>query len=257
MAEESSADVAKLVEERFPLAERKDHFGVLGLPAEASTPQVQKAYFDLAKMLHPDKFGRHELEELRPQAAKVFSFATEAYELLSDATRRRKYMDQRGSDTPESSSSAPGRRVAEVTKIAYHKGSVMLTKRAYADAERFLRKAVESSPDVARYWRDLGRAIFHNTEQRKDEERLEAARECWERGLELDHADATLHYYMALFWKARGSKGKCRDALQAALYHKPTLVEAKRELRLMEMRRSNKRKGVLSSLFERATRRDR
>jgi molecular chaperone DnaJ len=68
---------------------KRDYYDVLGLDRNASRDEIKKAYRKLAFQYHPDKNpGNKEAEE-------KFKEATEAYEVLSDAEKRRLY-DQYG-----------------------------------------------------------------------------------------------------------------------------------------------------------------
>ena len=63
----------------------RDAYEVLGVPRDADEAQVKKAFRKLARELHPD-VNAHD-----PQAEEKFKEAAEAYEILSDAERRRTY----------------------------------------------------------------------------------------------------------------------------------------------------------------------
>ena len=66
---------------------RYDHYKVLGIPRDADTRTIKRAYREKAKSVHPD-------HNASPRAAEVFNAVAEAYEVLSDPHRRRIY-DQR------------------------------------------------------------------------------------------------------------------------------------------------------------------
>jgi molecular chaperone DnaJ len=63
----------------------RDYYEVLGVPREADEAQIKKAFRRLARELHPD-VNAHD-----PEAEGKFKEAAEAYEVLSDAERRRMY----------------------------------------------------------------------------------------------------------------------------------------------------------------------
>jgi len=63
----------------------RDFYEVLGVDRAASEPEIKKAFRLLARELHPD-VNRHD-----PEAEEKFKEAAEAYEVLSDAERRRTY----------------------------------------------------------------------------------------------------------------------------------------------------------------------
>lgn len=69
----------------------KDYYKVLGVDRKASEDEIRKAYRDLAKQYHPDKNPNNK------QAEERFKEINEAYQVLSDSTKRQHY-DRLGSD---------------------------------------------------------------------------------------------------------------------------------------------------------------
>src|SRR5438876_990418 len=62
-----------------------DYYEVLGIPKTASQDEIKKAFHKLAHKYHPDKGGDE----------KKFKEINEAYQVLSDASKRQQY-DQFG-----------------------------------------------------------------------------------------------------------------------------------------------------------------
>lgn len=62
-----------------------DYYEVLGVSRDASETEIKKAFRGLARELHPD------VNDHDPDAEEKFKEAAEAYEVLSDADRRRTY----------------------------------------------------------------------------------------------------------------------------------------------------------------------
>ncbi|MBN1339604.1 MAG: molecular chaperone DnaJ [Bacteroidales bacterium] len=68
---------------------KRDYYEILGVAKDASESEIKKAYRQMALKYHPDKNpGNHEAEE-------KFKEAAEAYEILRDPGKRKKY-DQYG-----------------------------------------------------------------------------------------------------------------------------------------------------------------
>src|SRR3989338_1987670 len=65
----------------------KDYYNILGVNKGASKEDIKKAFYKLAHKYHPDKKEGNE---------KKFKEVNEAYQVLSDETKRSKY-DQFGS----------------------------------------------------------------------------------------------------------------------------------------------------------------
>src|SRR5258705_1311362 len=63
----------------------KDYYEVLGVPRTASEEEIKKAFRKLARMYHPD------VAKNKKEAEEKFKEINEAYEVLSDPDKRKKY----------------------------------------------------------------------------------------------------------------------------------------------------------------------
>ncbi|MDD3999565.1 MAG: DnaJ domain-containing protein, partial [Bacilli bacterium] len=72
---------------------KRDYYEVLGIPKTATEDEIKKAYRTLAKKYHPD------VSEEKNSAEK-FKEVQEAYEVLSDPTKREQY-NQFGHEGPQ------------------------------------------------------------------------------------------------------------------------------------------------------------
>lgn len=66
----------------------KDHYAVLNLRSSATLADIKKAFRQQASIHHPDRNSAHD-------AAARFRAVQEAYDVLSDAARRKAYDDNR------------------------------------------------------------------------------------------------------------------------------------------------------------------
>jgi molecular chaperone DnaJ len=67
----------------------KDYYAALGVPKDASAADIKKAYRKLARDLHPDKNPDNKAAE------EKFKAVSEAYDVLSDDTKRKEYDEAR------------------------------------------------------------------------------------------------------------------------------------------------------------------
>ena len=71
------------------MAQTKDYYTVMGVPASATQEEIKKQYRKLAAKHHPDK------NQNDPKAAERFKEISEAYQVLGDADKRKQYDQMR------------------------------------------------------------------------------------------------------------------------------------------------------------------
>lgn len=74
----------------------RDYYKILGLPKTATSKDIRRAYLDFTKKYHPDKQGQLSEKE-ESKIHEKMSQINEAYETLSDDTRRKEYDQARSS----------------------------------------------------------------------------------------------------------------------------------------------------------------
>jgi DnaJ-class molecular chaperone len=78
------------VRQLIKIASTKDFYKVLGVTRAASDSQIKKAYRSLTLRNHPDKLA-HKGEQERKIAESKIKELNEAYDVLSDSTKKRRY----------------------------------------------------------------------------------------------------------------------------------------------------------------------
>jgi DnaJ-class molecular chaperone len=109
-----------------------DYYAVLGVPRDASVPDIRRAYRRVVRQHHPDLTGD-------PDGSERFVAAVRAYEVLNDPAARARYDEQsephsapiRRSPAPAVGRSAVGRRAVGL------RGVLELTALEAAYAARF------------------------------------------------------------------------------------------------------------------------
>jgi Ca-activated chloride channel homolog len=95
------------------MAGEKDYYSLLGVPRNATTDQLRRAYREAALRLHPDK-------NIRPGDTELFLDIGRAYEILSDSERRSDY------DRELNESEAEAASKASLRCLAVHSRSALL-----------------------------------------------------------------------------------------------------------------------------------
>ncbi len=131
-----------------------DHYNALGLTAAASPAHIKRAYFKAAKKFHPDTLARLGLEELRNDAAQVFARIAEAFETLSDPSKKAAY-DAGGSEEPEIDTL----RLVQA-ETSFRKGEILVRMGNFAGALEYLEPTVQLWPDEPAYQSGLGWALY-------------------------------------------------------------------------------------------------
>lgn len=74
---------------------------ILGVPRTADVKAVKRAYFELSKEFHPDRYFRRKIGAFAARLEHVFGRIAEAYELLSDPATRAEVERSLDEATPE------------------------------------------------------------------------------------------------------------------------------------------------------------
>ena len=233
------SSIERTVEVKYELAMQGDYLNLLGIDRDDSPDDIRKAYLRWVKMVHPDSLTRHGIDHLREKAAMVFKTLSAAYDVFSDETKKKAWLaalDNGAGAWDAAGAEARTRNEEEEAKIALHQCRLLLRRRAWGEAEELLRKIVTAYPADVQALILLGWCVFQNTEK-PDKERFEEARGIWEKGVKADGESADAYYHLSLYFKATGNLSQQEKALKKALKNDDSHVAAKRELRLLEMRK--------------------
>jgi len=85
-AEEHSA-----IQDLSERVETGDYYVILGVAPTCSSAELKKAYYDLSRRFHPDRFYRRDIDEFRDTLEEVFTGINISFEVLSDDVRRRRF----------------------------------------------------------------------------------------------------------------------------------------------------------------------
>jgi tetratricopeptide (TPR) repeat protein len=228
-----------------------DHFGVLQIERTATQAEVRDQYFRLAKVVHPDLPQFLQKPQLRADATRAFQAITTAHATLGDAAKRAAYLQalmttaiqEIEDDAPQTT---PGTLEApvntEVARIYLHRGRQLLQRRDWSGAQEALELALRKleGKDLADSKVMLGWAVFNNT-RNPEQERIARPRDLWTEVIKTNpesqyHAQAA--YHLAVWHKLHGEMKQVMPMLDKCLSLDPKHIEAAREKRLLERRRT-------------------
>jgi tetratricopeptide (TPR) repeat protein len=250
-----SHDVKALIAQRLKLLDQgADHYQLLGIATDASTEAIRRAYFALARQLHPDRLAALGIADDGRHAQRLFAQINTGFAVLSDPLRRTAYTDvlRRGGESAiraeEARAEQLARRVLDA-EDAFRRGELALRRDQPALAVVDLSQAVELNPDEDDYHALLAWAKFCAAPDKHAVAALTRQ--------QLEQASArTPHAVTARFYLGRVERMLGRDQIAAGLFRDvladaPGHTEAAAELRVLESRLGDKPSGGGGGLFSR------
>lgn len=217
--------LARQIEARHQfLLAKADHYTVLGLPRTASKDDIKEAYYELAKTFHPDRLPPS-LPMLNGKMTRVFDSIRDAYEVLSDDSRRAEYL--------AFLDGSRGMGGHDDAHELYRLGETHLRRREYRKAENMFLSA-HKKQSKAEYLAAAAWAIYLDT-SRKDE--AAKAKQWMLDALRADENCDRAHYQLGVIARVEGNMAKAESHFQKAVRANPKHPEANQELRLIELRK--------------------
>jgi tetratricopeptide (TPR) repeat protein len=220
--------------ERAEQITSQDYFQMLGVDRDASTEQLQKAFFALAKVWHPDRLPPA-LVDVKEACSKVFTHLTEAHATLTDAVRRHDYMIllRDGGATPEDQA-----KIQAILEAAteFQKAEILL-KRSMSDPQAYeiVRRCVMLDDEQADYLATLAWLDAQKPEWLSREKTLEKCL-VLERCIQKNSHCERAYFYRGLLYKRAGEASRALKDFKKAAELNPRNLDAMREVRLHNMR---------------------
>ncbi len=238
----------KQIQEKASVIARQNYYEMLEIPLDAPTEEIRKAFFKLAKIYHPDRAGTTGTADLRETLNYLFSNLSEAHATLLNPETREEYGEaisagiKRTSLIPAAHAEKEVREALDAETL-YQKGLVLLRRNQYDKALEFVDKARELNPNEGEYlatWAKIQSALRDHSAPVED--LILHLR----RAEELAPKSERVHLYMGQLLKQTNRMSEARTHFEMVLKVNPRNIEAAREVRIMEIRRSKedeKKKG--------------
>lgn len=220
--------------ERAESITSQDYFQMLGLDREATPDQVQKAFFGLAKIWHPDRLPPA-LIDVKDACSKVFTFLTEANATLSDPGKRQDYLKllKEGGATPEDQA-----KIQAILEAAqeFQKAEFLL-KRNPTDKEAYeiIKRCVQLDDLQADYLATLAWLDAQRPEWLSREKTIEKTL-ILDRCLKMNPNCERAYFYRGMLYKRAEEFNKALKDFKKAAELNPRNLDAMREVRLHNMR---------------------
>lgn len=221
----------------------ENYYQILGLPQDAPNSAVQAAFFKLAKKWHPDRLPP-DLVDVREIAMRTFARMSEAHQVLGDETRRAEYDELL---THGSGTSGEQEEVQAVMRAitCFQKAEVMLKKRNLTEAEALAKEALDSDPTQADY-HALYAWILAQKPERANEQ-VDDLLQILDDAVRREPSNQRARFYRAQLLKRAGRPDQAIKDFRWIVEHDPKNLDALREIRLYDMRKSAAPTGPPSS----------
>jgi hypothetical protein len=217
--------------ELFHKLDHSSHFEILGVPENASNAEVNAAFMRAVRQYHPDRLAAAGLRDLTPQAERVMARMGEASAVLRDPKLRSEYQAQRAGKGGQ-----PALSILEAEK-SFQKGEAYLKKGDYTRAMEGFAEAVKINPAEAQYRAYLAWARFDDPRARKELVARESLSVIQQATVEQPRF-ARGFFWIGQIWKHLNDPGQAERAFREAATVDKGFLEAEREVRLLEMRRT-------------------
>ncbi|HMJ12787.1 MAG TPA: J domain-containing protein [Polyangiaceae bacterium] len=212
----------------------QNYYEILGIPIDAPKAAIQGAFFQLAKRWHPDRVS-NQVGDLKPDATRIFSRMSEAHQVLSDERLRAEYNEvvkEGGASAGEQDEIQAVLRAA----TAFQKAEVFLKRNNLTSAEEHARIAIENDASQADYV-----ALYTWIQAQKsdlDGQTLEQLITRLDTAVNAEPENPRSRWYRGQLLKRAGSYDAAMKDFRFIAERDPKHLDATREIRLYEMRRS-------------------
>ena len=225
---EGTAEIADVMAMRESL-ETKTYYQIFDVPKTANEEEIKKAYFNLARRFHPDRFDRKVQSAHRDLIDEVFDAITNAYRTLINRDKRKAYDSGSGGrgEAPEDAM-----RKAD---IKFRQGKTLYAQERYDDAVSLLEEAVRIRRNKGDYYLLLAMA------ESKIPAYSKKAEEDFLKAIGLEPWNPEGYVGLGFLYKNEGLVTKAGRQFQKALEADPDHKQALQELELINQ--GNRPKG--------------
>ena len=223
--------VAEMMALRDTLPEMT-YYQILDIPKMATEEEVKKAYFQMARRFHPDRFERKVASEFKGQIDEVFDAITNAYRVLSNKDTRRLYDAKSGTPAGQEDAQDSLRKA----EIKFRQGKTLYAQGRFDEAIAYLEEAIRTRKDKGDYYLLLAMV------ESKLPAYVKKAEADFQQAIQLEPWNPEGYFGLGLLYKDAGLQTKAIKNLEKAM-EADREHSAAREA-LAELTGGEKKKGV-------------
>lgn len=252
------AATRRRIEEKAARIASQNHFEMLEIRVGAPPEEVRKAYFQLAKLYHPDKVMGPFAADLKDTLKYIFSNLSEAHATLTDADQRDAYEQtlrgaaaKKEEDALSSKEESLVRATLEAEKL-FQMSQVFIKRDELQTALDMVEQAIKLNPLDGEY---TATWAYLTSRMRPTDAEVGDLIDILRKAAQGRPNSERVHTYLALLLKRIGRLAEAKGHYQRVLAISPHNIEAARELRLMEMRtkkEETKPKGLFDRIFKKS-----
>jgi curved DNA-binding protein CbpA len=223
-----------------------NHFEILGVSRTGTSEDFRKAFFELSKKLHPDRYHTAS-DEVKDRATALFDSVREAHEVLSNDDERQKYIDVVifGKASDEEAAMEQYRMMMQAEE-AFKKGERLFQQGQSGRAHNFFQEAHTCDPNTLEFKAYFGYTTFSQnkgSDQTKAQEGIDMIVEVTKANEEQEVKLDSAWVLLARAHRENGNKDKALRAIKKALKIKPSNSDAQRELKRIRGQEPGAQKG--------------
>ena len=225
---EKSAEISEVQTMQADLT-TKTYYQIFGLPRTANEDEIKKAYFNLARRFHPDRFDRSVQAAHRDLIDEVFDSITNAYRTLISRDKRKAY------DAGSNGHAEEPQDAMKKADIKFRQGKTLFVQERYDDAVSLLEEAVRLRKNKGDYYLLLAMA------EAKIPAYTKKAEEDFLKAVALEPWNPEAYVGLGYLYKNEGLMTKAGRQFQKAVEADPDHKLALQELELIN--KGNRPKG--------------
>jgi len=229
-----------------------DHYELLGVDPDSELDETQRAYEELARLVHPMNARRFQAPELAEPLRFLFERATEAYHTLTDPDLRVAYRNKLGLAPPAARELTPEERSRELRQMARRNFDRALSEEAngdYQSALVLLEGVVRMDP-TAEHYCALGKLLSRNPAWSA------RAIETYRAALALDPKNGSIRCVLGELYERAGDMARAQELYEVAAQGAAPHAGARAALERLRTAREQAEKGSgprrLASIFRRS-----